>query len=282
MSTGPFGTGHSGAGPSGAGPSGIGPFEDDKSRDDENKDGDDENEDGSEDNEDENENDDMSLSESEEKGNEERNSPPLTPPKHNSPIIHEGDCKYNPERNSRSGKSTCKSVCQPRQDKTQAKDGKEKTIAIALGIENESVCGEFSELNAEIYFGFDSTLADHKWHCFSDSESIRAQIPPSIQKHGGNNGGSCGSCWSFSTTGALEGENLLATGKLESLSKQQLIDCDHECDPEEKGSCDAGCNGGLMNSALEYTLKAGGLMREKDYPYTATDRGTCKLTNPKL
>ncbi|GLU02859.1 hypothetical protein SLE2022_200920 [Rubroshorea leprosula] len=96
------------------------------------------------------------------------------------------------------------------------------------------------------------------------------------------NQGSCGSCWSFSTTGALEGAHFLATGELVSLSEQQLVDCDHECDPEEPGSCDSGCNGGLMNSALEYTLKAGGLMREEDYPYTGTDRGTCKFDKSKI
>ncbi|KAK2655083.1 hypothetical protein Ddye_008135 [Dipteronia dyeriana] len=71
--------------------------------------------------------------------------------------------------------------------------------------------------------------------------------------------GSCGSCWSFSTTGALEGAHFLATGELVSLSEQQLADCDHECDPEEYDACDSGCNGGLMTSAFEYTLKAGGL-----------------------
>ncbi|KAK3195410.1 hypothetical protein Dsin_026720 [Dipteronia sinensis] len=91
------------------------------------------------------------------------------------------------------------------------------------------------------------------------------------------NQGSCGSCWSFSATGALEGAHFLATGNLVSLSEQQLVDCDHECDPEEAGSCDSGCNGGLMNSAFEYTLKAGGLMREEDYPYTGTDRSTLQI-----
>ncbi|XP_060196260.1 probable cysteine protease RD19C [Lycium barbarum] len=98
---------------------------------------------------------------------------------------------------------------------------------------------------------------------------------------GVKNQGSCGSCWSFSTTGAVEGAHFLATGELVSLSEQQLVDCDHECDAEEKSSCDAGCNGGLMTSAFEYTLKAGGLQREKDYPYTGKD-GKCHFDKSKI
>ncbi|GFQ07697.1 probable cysteine proteinase a494 [Phtheirospermum japonicum] len=96
------------------------------------------------------------------------------------------------------------------------------------------------------------------------------------------NQGSCGSSWSFSTAGALEGANFLATGKLVSLSEQQLVDCDHECDRDGSGFCDSGCSGGLMFSAFEYAIKSGGLMREEDYPYTGTDGGTCKLDRSKI
>ncbi|KAF9602877.1 hypothetical protein IFM89_031823 [Coptis chinensis] len=53
------------------------------------------------------------------------------------------------------------------------------------------------------------------------------------------------------------------------------------CDTEEASSCDTGCNGGLMNSALEYTLKASRLQQEEDYPYTGKD-GKCKFDKTKI
>ncbi|KAJ1403129.1 Peptidase C1A, papain C-terminal [Sesbania bispinosa] len=93
--------------------------------------------------------------------------------------------------------------------------------------------------------------------------------------------GKCGSCWAFSTTGAIEGANFIATGKLLNLSEQQLVDCDNKCDITDKSSCDNGCNGGLMTNAYNYLIEAGGVEEESSYPYTG-DRGECKFDPEKV
>mmetsp|Transcript_3663 Transcript_3663/g.12775 ORF Transcript_3663/g.12775 Transcript_3663/m.12775 type:complete len:353 (-) Transcript_3663:143-1201(-) len=84
---------------------------------------------------------------------------------------------------------------------------------------------------------------------------------------GVKNQGMCGSCWAFSTTGAVEGAHFLKTGKLVSLSEQELVDCDHECEPSDPRACDAGCGGGLPSNAMEYIMENGGLDTEESYPY---------------
>jgi C1A family cysteine protease len=82
------------------------------------------------------------------------------------------------------------------------------------------------------------------------------------------NQGQCGSCWSFSTTGALEGAYWLKFGVQESFSEQMLVDCD---------TYDSGCNGGLMDNAFKFIKENGGLCKEADYEYTGSD-DTCKTS----
>ena len=66
---------------------------------------------------------------------------------------------------------------------------------------------------------------------------------------------------------ATEGVTQLTTGKLISLSKQELVDCDIQGE-------DQGCEGGLMENGFEFIIQNGGIATEANYPYQGAD-GTC-------
>jgi len=78
--------------------------------------------------------------------------------------------------------------------------------------------------------------------------------------------GQCGSCWTFATTGALEGWYQINHNTLLSFSEQQIVDCDKN---------DDGCDGGDPVEALTYTSD-NGVELEATYPYTAED-GSCRF-----
>jgi C1A family cysteine protease len=104
-------------------------------------------------------------------------------------------------------------------------------------------------------------------------------LPSSVdwRSHGGNfvtpirNQSSCGSCWAFATTAALESATLIhnnTPGSDVNLSEQVMVSCG------ASGSNDAGgCGGGYISYASDH-IRNTGLPLETCYPYTATD-GNC-------
>ncbi|XP_019957495.1 cathepsin S, ortholog 1 [Paralichthys olivaceus] len=84
------------------------------------------------------------------------------------------------------------------------------------------------------------------------------------------NQGLCGSCWAFSSLGALEGQIRKRTGVLVPLSPQNLVDCSIT-------DGNHGCRGGYISKAYSYVIRNGGVDSERFYPYEHKN-GICRYS----
>jgi len=78
--------------------------------------------------------------------------------------------------------------------------------------------------------------------------------------------GSCGSCWDFGATGAIESAVLIADTVEWDLSEQQIMDCN------VRGQ---GCNGGHSSTVYNHVTSYGEV-QEDCYPYRATSPMPCE------
>jgi hypothetical protein len=124
---------------------------------------------------------------------------------------------------------------------------------------------QFSDLTASEFkaqwAGYDAAAAAKELRMLPEHKPAEDQVLPLEIHHVGcssdvKNQGSCGSCWSFSTTGAIEAQLCGPT-----LSEQDLVSCDKQSN---------GCNGGSMAQAFSWISK-NGIASESNYPYTASD-----------
>jgi C1A family cysteine protease len=89
--------------------------------------------------------------------------------------------------------------------------------------------------------------------------------------------GACGSCWTFGSTGALEGAWKIKNNQLISLSEQQIVDCAW-INWGAEGESTLGCNGGFAAPAYQWVINNMGIATESDYVYLAQD-GMCRASD---
>lgn len=131
---------------------------------------------------------------------------------------------------------------------------------------------QFSDLTAAEfktqYFGYSKPVRDEETNLGLHTHNGEA-LPDAVDWSTAGavtpvkNQGQCGSCWSFSTTGSLEGAAKLATGNLLSFSEQQYVDC--------APFPNKGCGGGSMDFGLRFA-KDHDLCLEDSYPYEGQNK----------
>lgn len=125
---------------------------------------------------------------------------------------------------------------------------------------NHTYINEFNPINHLIYHIRNNPILINVTDLNKESVDWRKSFKVSSVK----NQGECGSCWAFSSVGAVESAWAIKHNTLYNLSEQELIDCSSE---------NHGCEGGSMVKSFQYIID-NGLCDNSSYPYTAED-GQC-------
>ena len=132
---------------------------------------------------------------------------------------------------------------------------------------NNTYIDEFSLINHNIFISKNNPILINYTDLHKNSVDWRKNFKVSSVK----NQGSCGSCWAFSSVGAVESAWAIKHDVLYNLSEQELIDCSTK---------NNGCEGGSMDLAFQYIID-NGLCSNFSYPYTG-QAGICSDTCKSL
>jgi len=136
----------------------------------------------------------------------------------------------------------------------------------ALGLHTYTVgVNQFADLtNEEFVEQYTGSVKPMEWAKETKIEVV-GEVPDSIdwREKGAvtpvKNQGNCHSTWAFSAIGTMEGAIFKKTGKLVSLSEQNLVDC--------STIRNEGCHGGNPYFALIYAVVNKGIDTEETYPF---------------
>ncbi|KAL4464826.1 hypothetical protein ABPG74_011387 [Tetrahymena malaccensis] len=92
--------------------------------------------------------------------------------------------------------------------------------------------------------------------------------------------GKCGSCWAFASAATIESHAAIASGKLKTLSTQQLVSC-----AQNSYNCGGvgGCHGSIAELAFSY-VQLFGLTSDYKYSYSSyqgVEEGSCSFNPDK-
>lgn len=113
----------------------------------------------------------------------------------------------------------------------------------------------------------------HPYHASATAPKNLAKDWRTVWSKPIENQGSCGSCWSFSSTAVIDAAYKIKKGLNISTSKQEFLDCSSYLG-------NGGCNGGSQGSAFEYAMTKG-IGAEAVYPKYKLAVGACtKAASP--
>lgn len=194
-----------------------------------------------------------------------------TPPPNKAMLFQQFADKYNKNYATEFEQGKRFQIFSENVDEIYASNAKNKSYTLGITANADLT---FAEWRAQYLTGFKPKLTAEKKDrpIFEAPKGFAAPSSVDWVAKGGvtsvKNQGTCGSCWAFSTVGALEGAMHVSGRTMVDLSMQHIVACD---------TGGSGCQGGLMDQAFDW-VGENGVPSLKDEPYLCSDASSSECT----